>query len=142
MRFKNSKPRPRAAQLDREIETALASAPKTAWGQRHSVQPTAHATKKADEAHVDTLALGTKWAEDRFREAPDYSAFTPDMVWVDPAVVPSAKKREDMKNTICAVAAKRMRTLRDADVRTRAFGVQEDRSSRHHSTRKVPWPDC
>jgi len=35
------------------------------------------------------------------------------MVWIDPAVVPDAKKREAVKNLICTAAVKRWKALRD-----------------------------
>jgi hypothetical protein len=72
-----------------------------------------HATKSVNEQRAESIAFGTKWAEDRFREDPDYSAFTLNMVSIDPAVVPSAKKREAMKQLICTAAVKRWRELRD-----------------------------
>lgn len=72
-----------------------------------------HAMNKPNEDRAESIAFGTKWAEDRFREDPDYSAFTLDMIWIDPAVVPNAKKREAVKNLICTAAVKRWRALRD-----------------------------
>jgi hypothetical protein len=72
-----------------------------------------HATINVNEDRAKSIAFGTKWAEDRFREDPNYSAFTLDMVRIDPAVVPNAKKREAVKNLICTAAVKRWRMLRD-----------------------------
>jgi hypothetical protein len=62
---------------------------------------------ETDANRVEATALGTKWAEDRFCKDPEYSAFTLDMVWIDPAIVPNAKKRETMRHLICESAVTR-----------------------------------
>ena len=85
----------------------------------------AHATKSPSRERAESIAFGTKWAEDRFREDPNYAAFTLDMVSIDPAEVPNAKKREAVKNLICRAAVKRWRALRDQS------------SGHHHATRKT-----
>jgi len=72
-----------------------------------------HATKSVNEQRAESIAFGTKWAEERFREDPNYSTFTLDMVSIDPNEVPNAKRREAMKNAICTAAVKRWRALRD-----------------------------
>ncbi len=87
------------AQLDYEIAEALA--------QRSQRSMT------AEEERAKAIKFGTEWAEDRFRVDPNYAAFTLDMVWLDPAVVPNQKRREAMKNLICTAATKRWRALRD-----------------------------
>lgn len=128
-------PRPRAAYFkssrlfDREVAKRLAKtppAPAAPPPPRHEKRK-AHATKKAgaSEGGAESLAFAAKWAEERFREDPTYAAFTPDMVWIDPAKVPNDKKREALKNLICSAAAKRWRALREQA----RVGLQ--RSSKH-----------
>lgn len=82
-------------------------------GRRSHAAVRGHATARSNDQRAESIAFGAKWAEDRFREDPEYSAFTLNMVSIDPAVVPSAKKREAMKQLICTAAVKRWRELRD-----------------------------
>lgn len=105
------------AQLRREIAEILSRDPR-----RSTIHD--HATRQGDRA--EAIAFGTKWAEDRFREDPTYAAFTPEMVWIDPAEVPNAKKRETQKNLICSTAVKRWRELRD-QARLSAAGHSQGR---------------
>jgi hypothetical protein len=117
MLSKSPKPRHRAttkfpAQIQRD----------TGSGGRQPSTRRGHATKKLNKDQVEATTFGTKWAENRFREDPDYAAFTPDMVWIEPGVVPNAKKRETLKNLICDVAVKRWRALRDQARRSAPSG--------------------
>ena len=100
------------AQLQREIAAVLAS-PRGIQG-LHDTSLRGHSTMKSNDDRADraeAIAYGNKWAEERFREDPNYHAFTLDMVEIDPTVVVSAKKREALKNLICDTAAKRWRAL-------------------------------
>lgn len=110
--FKVATDRPLSRTPGRGPRMAIGSPPLRPDERSHSTIR-GSALNKSNGSRAETIALGTKWAEDRFREDPDYSAFTLDMVWIDPAVVPKAKKREAMKNLICTAAVKRWRALRD-----------------------------